>query len=552
MFLHMKSSAVHSFPESKGRSSFSFLRRPAIRALFLIVGAVATALTLVCEHLALLEWISLFPVFLVFLQIFSEEKPRLRICYAYGVLFFSFFYCVVFHWFVKMSSLEFTGLSENETVAVMLLGVIGLSLLQAVISALSFVAVGIAVRNRIFVRFPFLIPFLIAGAWTVFEWIQTIGWWGVPWGRLSLGQINVLPLVQSAQCFGTYFVSFLLLSVNGCIAFAILSVSLRRLAAITASVLFVGNFLLGMTLMALPREHKGSVTVAAIQGNIENKWDYSALEEIKAIYREQTALAAEAGAELIVWPETALPFDLEQTPSIMIYLQEIADQTGATLLIGCFRNETSTDGTVCSYNSIYTVFPNEPISGEFYDKQKLVPFGEFVPMRDLISVVFPPLAEIGMLDEDLSVGNPENLIHTKFGSVGGMICFDSIYEGVSLSSVREGAELICLATNDAWFQDSAAMQMHLNQARLRAIESGRYIVRAGNSGITAVLSPTGEVLTEIDPGMVGYVVSDVEMREGRTLYSLIGNAFVYLWMCGVAVLCIQPALGTLKRRRRIL
>lgn len=518
-------------------SQFAFLDKRVYRFLLLLASGVLTALTLIFTELWLLEWITLIPVGLVVFRLAENTKLRLRTWYGYGLVFFWGYYAVVFHWFVSMYPLSFTGLSKGAALFVVLAGVFGLSLLQALISGLAFVVYGVTSRNRFLCKYHFLRPFLFAGCWTVFEWLQTFGWWGVPWGRLVLGQIDSVVTVQTAQWFGSYFVSFLLLTVNLCFAYAILYKALRKTAVITACAILLSNTLLGTVLWATDRDEGEKITVAAIQGNISNKWDFGTLETTKETYRKNTLLAAEEGADIVVWSETALPYDLGTSPSIMEYLKELAEEADVTLLVGAFRSEKNAYGETNEYNSLFAIAPDGTISDTVYDKQHLVPFGEFVPLRGLVMTLFPPLADVGMLDDDLTSGESGNNIVTEHGVLGGMICFDSIYETVALDAVRNGAELLCLSSNDAWFLDSAAIYMHHNQARLRAIEVGRYVVRSGNSGITSVISPTGEILTEIDPLTEGYVVSDVYLRTDRTLYSVIGNLFVWLLSIGLTVPC---------------
>lgn len=526
---------------SKNPARFAFLEKRAPRFLLLLLGGVLTALTLIFTELWLFEWIALVPAGLVFLYLAERKTMRFRSWYGYGFVFFWGYYIIVFHWFVSMYPLSFTGLSESAALFVVLAGVFGLSLLQAVLSGVAVIVFGIVSRNSFVSKYPFLRPFLFAGCWTVFEWLQTFGWWGVPWGRLAIGQIDSLITVQTSQWFGSYFISFLLISVNLCVAYAILYTDLRKTAAVTACGIFLLNLLCGTVLLATDRDEGEKVTVAAIQGNISNKWDFGTITTTKEIYREYTLLAAENGADIIVWSETALPYDLESSPSLMNYLKELAGEADAILLVGAFRSENNSDGEPVDYNSLYAVSPDGTVNETVYDKQHLVPFGEFVPYRDLVMTLFPPLANVGMLDDDLAIGESGKNIVTQYGELGGMICFDSIYESVALDAVRNGAELLCLSSNDAWFMDSAAIYMHHNQARLRAIETGRYLVRSGNSGITSVITPTGKTLEELEPLTEGYVVSDVYLRTDRTLYSVIGNLFVWVIVGGLSTLCASSA-----------
>ena len=159
-------------------------------------------------------------------------------------------------------------------------------------------------------------------------------------------------------------------------------------------------------------------------------------------------------------------------------------------------------------------------------------------MREFVTFIFPPLANIGMLEDDLLPGDESVVIDSESGKIGCALCFDSIYETVVMQSVRNGAKLIAVSTNDSWFSDSAALDMHNAQARLRAIESGRYVVRSANTGISSIIDPMGRVDRELGALERGYVVSEIELRDNSTLYSVIGNLFVYCCMAYVACICI--------------
>ena len=133
-----------------------------------------------------------------------------------------------------------------------------------------------------------------------------------------------------------------------------------------------------------------------------------------------------------------------------------------------------------------------------------------------------------MLSSDLTAGKDSALFETEWGKIGSLICFDSIYEQLTVDSVRDGAELMVISSNDSWFFDSAAVYQHQSQAQLRAIESGRYILRSANTGIPTIISPKGELLSWIDPLVDGYAVSEVATVSKNTLYTVVGNLLVYL------------------------
>ena len=158
-------------------------------------------------------------------------------------------------------------------------------------------------------------------------------------------------------------------------------------------------------------------------------------------------------------------------------------------------------------------------------------------MRELIMTLIPPLAELSALEDDLSPGTETALFETEWGKLGGLICFDSIYEELTRASVKDGANLMLLPSNDSWwFSTSVETYQNETQAMLRAIESGRYLVRTGNTGISSIITEHGKHKAWLAPETNGMAVSEVEMCTHITLYTRIGNLFVYLCMAFVLLL----------------
>ena len=186
----------------------------------------------------------------------------------------------------------------------------------------------------------------------------------------------------------------------------------------------------------------------------------------------------------------------------------------------------------------------------YYSKRHLVPFGEYVPWRDLFTAIYPPLSDIGMLDNDFTPGEDPAVFDTGEYKIGSAICFDSIFAELIRGSVNDGAELIAIETNDSWFSDSAAVYMHEAQAKLRAVEAGRYVLRAANTGISAIISPTGRAIAEIEPLVDGYAVESIRPRSDRTLYSAVGDIWVMLSALFVAGIAVTDAVFAIKEKRK--
>ncbi len=503
------------------------------RIWMLMSSGFLTGLCLVQPKLGFLQWISVIPAAVALISIAEDRAVKLRKAYGSGLLYFMCYYVVSYHWFFYMYPLEFTGIGKGGALAVVLVATLGLSFLQALGGAFVFLTVAWFSRFKILEKYRLLLPFLAAADWTVFEWSQTFGWWGVPWGRMPLGQIDYTVLVRSSALLGSYFVTFALIAVNFALAYLILHTEVKKLFVITAAGLFSLNFVMGLFVTVTYKEEGSVVRVAALQGNISSseKWGYSFMDETIEIYEKLMLDAKEEGATLVLTPETAFPYRLRKSKRLSAFFKEFAAAQGLTVLVSAFDKLPDAETEM---NVLLHVSAEGVIDDTLYAKQKLVPFGEFVPMRDLIMVLIPPLGEIGMLDSDLMPGEESTVLETREGSIGCCLCFDSIYENVSREAVLNGAEMIAVSTNDSWFSDSAALKMHNAQSRLRAVETGRYVLRSANTGISSVIDPLGNVKKSLGADERGIVVYDVYMRSDRTLYTYIGNLFVYLCIAAIA------------------
>ncbi len=515
----------------------------------ILIGSVLTAFTLIFPQVGLLEWLTMIPFCAGVYRLCEDDACTLKRAYGYGFLAVYAFYFVIYHWFVHLYPLDFVNLSNSASAVVVAAGWFGLPILRAAVGGFVFLLFRLLHRTGIFSRAPLVQPFALAALWAIFEWSATLTWAGVPWGRLCLGQIEVLPVLQSVSLFGSYFVSFLIVAVNGLLAYAILYGTRERLCGVLAVVLFSSNLLYGGAAMLLHREPTEPLRVAVIQGNMDShdKWGGDAYYITTEIYGDLTRQAAAGGASLVVWPETAIPYDLGYEGYRRDFVRELAKECDVGLVVGAFQYDD--EGNY--YNALFYVEPDGTFHEDFYAKRHLVPFGEYVPMRDVIMTLIPPLAELSALDNDVTAGEGTALFDTEWGKIGSLICFDSIYEQLTRDSVRDGANLMVISSNDSWFYDSAAVYQHKSQGQLRAIESGRYVVRAANTGISTVVSPTGEILAWIDPLTKGYSIAEVEMRSQDTLYTVIGNLFVYLCIAFVALLLLIGKLMGKPRPREV-
>ncbi len=503
--------------------------------LFLLpLGGILMALCLIFPQIGFLQWVVMTPALLWLFSRDTGAPFRFGRAYGAGALYFFSFYVVIYHWFLYLYPMEFVGATRGEAAVLVVICWLGLSLLQTVFSSLVFPLFYLLVRTRVMCRWPLLIPILFAVQYTVSEWSQTLTWLGVPWARLSLGQLECGSMANSAAVLGPYFLTFALVACNALLAWGILHLERSRFCAIGASTVLISAILLGVLGAAINVTDRGTpVVVAAVQGNVgtSEKWSQSQNEKTYKVYEKYTAEAVARGAQIVVFPETFLPYTLTESNTTGTFVRSLAYRYNVTILCGAFHQEGGE-----RYNAVFTVYPDGSIDRTVYAKRHLVPFGEHVPMRPVIEVLIPPLADIGMLDSDLTAGKESAVIETPYARIGALICFDSIYETLTADSVRDGAQLLVLPTNDSWFTDSAAAYMHEGQARLRAIESGRWIVRAADTGISAVIDPDGGEHDTLPPLVEGVSVFTAYASDARTPYSYIGNLLVYVMIAALLAL----------------
>lgn len=520
------------------------------RFLYLTVSGLISGFCMAFPTLfgAVIEWISFIPAALA---IYSAIEKRVSLKSAYWGGFWLIYaqQVIVYHWFISFYPLEFTGMSKLSAAGVVIVAIFGLALLAAMFGGVYGLVIIAISRLPIAKKYPILMPIVAASGYVLNEWIRTQFWFGVPWGRLSLGQLNDgIPIsVLSSSIFGSYFITFLIVLVSFLLAQALV-LGRFKLRPIIALSLVAANLLCGTIIALIPIKEETTVTVAAIQGNVSSrdKWDGGTTSaDIFSDYANLSVNAAIDGAELIVWPETSLPSN-----GYIPYISQICEEYGVYILFGTFHYDD--DGNPA--NVLRLIDPNGELSDIVYSKRHLVPFGEYVPMRKLIMTVFPPLGEIAMLENDLIPGDSSELyeieINGKTVRVGGLICFDSIYEELAYASAADGADILCVSTNDSWFEDSRAVYMHCAQSRLRAIETGLPVLRSANTGISAVITQKGEVLETIEPLVQGYIVEDITVDSTKANSNMVNGLFLWLCAASIAVWPIIDLCSYLSSRRK--
>ncbi len=522
-----------------------------------VISAVTTGLLYTFYRLGLASYVTLIPYFYVVYSVaFAEGKAR---AYRLGLIFSLPYYISVLYWFCYQYPLDYVGFSMAMSAAYIALAWLGLSLLYSLTMALVPTVATLAARSRIGRKYKWLTPVMLASVWTVVEWMHTKTFLGVPWARLALTQQSYIANLQIASVLGSYGVTFIIVLVNAAVAYGIYTAVNNKqkkkclMPCVLAFVLVISNFVYGAVAIKLDEDkNTDAVVVSALQGNMSSseKWSDGGVDEALDIYTELIKEASGQGAKIVVLPETALPIDLRYESWLVDTLCELAEEEDVTMFVGAFDIDVHQD-RVDNYNAIYKFNPDGTYDEDTYIKRKLVPFGEYLPCEEIFCTLFPFLKELNLFQYVLTAGTESKVFDTECGCVGGLICFDSIYELLSVQSTKDGAQLLILGTNDSWFADSSAIYEHNGQAVLRAIENRRFVVRAANTGLSSIISSNGEVLSTVDVMTEGSITEAVSFRSDMSFYTEHPNLFIailHIFIYGVFVLSFGAKIFAKKRK----
>jgi len=363
--------------------------------------------------------------------------------------------------------------------------------------------------------------------WVAVEWLR--GWFlsGFPWMTLGYGQIDS-PLAGFAAVAGVYGISLILMiSTSALLVAFVVEKKLRLVAATIALVPWLAGALIGnieWTDKAGP-----AMRVTIVQGGIsqDRKWLPEQFTPTLNLYRE--SISANPDSDLIIWPEVALPAAIDQIEGYIEQLQSDISERGQTLLFGVLERDAEAQRI---YNSIVMIDGNNEGARQIYRKRHLVPFGEFFPVPEFVREW---MRLMSLPHSDMNAGEAEQpLLRMADGNqLAVAICYEDAYGAEQLYALS-AATLLINVSNDAWFGDSIAPHQHLEIARMRALEAGRYVVRATNNGVSAFIGPDGSLLQTGDQFRYVSISHDVIPLSGLTPYARVGNWPVILFALSVA------------------
>jgi apolipoprotein N-acyltransferase len=372
---------------------------------------------------------------------------------------------------------------------------------------------------------PNVAPLGAAAAFTVCEWLRSIGVLAAPFDQLGYTQADS-PLRVIAAYAGTYGVTFVLCSIGAYAADALLRRTWKPLtAAVVALVAVTFAAWSAWPARALPRP---TIPVAAIQGNIPQSFKWNQLGLAVRRYTAMTRAANLRHPRLIVWPETVITTELDANLNLIHHFSDLARKVRATIVAGSLAA-----GPGALYNALFIFSPGAGYA--VYDKRQLVPFAEWFPGRAFLSW----LPYVGALNGGITPGNTDGVYQTNALPIAPLICWESAFADLAYAQVRRGAQLFVVSTDDAWFGTTSGPYMHAQIAQLRAIESGAYVVRAAATGISGIIAPDGRWQARSRINRRTVVAGWVGPRV-PTIFSRIGPTTIGLFMAVLYVALLVP------------
>jgi apolipoprotein N-acyltransferase len=487
-----------------------------------VLSGILITLAFPMFDLYLLAWVAFIP-FLVFLW---KKTPgeAFQSGFVFGIVYFFGTLYWIYH-----SINYYGGLSLVSSLSVVLLLCCYLSMYPAVF----------AYFFSSFIKKTKL-PALLIGPvlWVVLEYIRSYAFTGFPWSSIGYSQYKFLAVTQISDVTGVYGISFLVLAFNCAIVDLFLFNSrVRKMPLFPLSYTLIGFVMLFFALASslgygfwrLGQERSGHMVKAGVvQGNIEQdkKWEPAFQKYVIETYTGLTLEAAKTSPDLIIWPETAVPFffgdDKEHTEQLLQFQKTL----NTYLLFGSvLTKKMKSPDQLGLTNSVLLLDKEGKITYQ-YDKIHLVPFGEYVPLRSLLFFIDKLVVGIG----DYLPGKQYIKAETEFGSFGSMVCYEIIFPGLVRKFYVKNGDFIVTVTNDAWFGKTAGPYQHFSMAVFRAIENRKPVIRSANTGISGFIDSNGRIIAKTELFKRQVLSGEIKTDNTLSFYSRYGDLFAYFCM----------------------
>jgi apolipoprotein N-acyltransferase len=456
-----------------------------------------------------MAWLALVPLFFA-IKKSTSAKHALVLGFISGIVG----YVGIFYWI--------TYVVVNYGYLPLYLGIIIMLLLVCYLSIyIALFAVGIY-----FLRGKNYFCLAAPALWVCLEYLKSYLFTGFPWENLGYSQYLNAYFIQFADVFGVFGLSFIIAAVNAVIFTLLVKrtkgafVSALALFLVLSIVYIYGYFRIENVRKSM--NDAPGMEVSLIQGNIDQsiKWDALSQSKILNTYLDLSAQNSPQTGGLIVWPETALPFNYQQDSFMRDQVNNLPKEKKSWFLFGAVTYIRHDNETVF-LNSAYLLSPDGVIADR-YDKVHLVPYGEYVPMRNIFPFINKLTAGIG----DFSIGDGYKPLLMGDKNIGVMICYEGILPRAAKIYKNQSADLLVNVTNDAWFGPTSAPYQHFSMSLFRAIETRLYLVRAANTGISGIVDPTGKIVSKTDIFETDALRGDVKFINVETFYTRHGDVFV--------------------------
>jgi apolipoprotein N-acyltransferase len=501
-------------------------------AWFLVLlSAVLQILIFPLPNLYMLCWLAITPLLIAILRARQPQTLQLRaginllparplqaflLAYVCGILW----YAGTCYWIYSVMH-QYGGVNTPAGISILILFCLYLAIYHGVFGLLVSLLAGSSPFN---LRALLLSPVL----WVAVELARN-RITGFPWGLLGTTQVDNIPLARIASVTGVFGLSFEIMLVNAALAAAFLVPREKRkrllLATVVAALILQAGSLVPTP--AIPTDHNAVLVQANVPILEGSDWTKAYFNETLRDLAE-ISLDSQSGqshADLIVWPENPAPF-YTSDPLFRDAVSNVARHSGAWLIAGSIgiRNATTTpDQTTEMYNSAVLVSPNgESVSR--YDKVHLVPFGEYVPFKQVFSFAGGLTKEVG----DFSRGTSRVPLNAGGTKLGVFICYESIFPDDIRQFANNGAQVLVNISNDGWYGDSGAYAQHLKQSRIRAVENNRWLLLDTNTGRTAAIDPNGRIMASAPRKTRTVLRAPYALSNATTFYTRHGDWFAYL------------------------
>jgi apolipoprotein N-acyltransferase len=468
-----------------------------------------------------LAFIALAPLLVAVMR-----APRTREAFVHGWIAQTTAWLVMVPWVIRVMA-HYGGVPYLTGVALY----VAMSLILGLYGALF-----AAIVHRLKLGVKFLPWLVVPMAWAVVEYVRTFALSGFPWNLTATALVDYTSFIQLDRFGGPYLLGALIAVPSTVLAWWITQKPLpiaRVLVGGSLGILMLvwwGTGLVASKLNARPNTTE-PVIAALLQPNItqEMRWDR---DNVVAIYQrmiDMTIDAAKNGARIVVWPESTVPLSYTDTDFFRDEIEALSREHDIDIILGSVATDPNRPNRI--WNSAFLASNGRTIG--HYDKIRLVPFGEYVPLRKVLFFAEKLVRAVG----EFEFGNNDRPLVGKL-HYGPAICYEVVYPQISRTQIKNGADVIVTITNDAWFDGTSAPAQHLAQARLRAIEGDRYVLRSATTGISAFIDPTGRVLEAIPMRRGGTIYAKFQRRNTITPYVRFGDWFAWTAMVVVLIALI--------------